>query len=175
MQLYEACATKASNIFIKSCFRNWTVLKCWIENGLCTGDGCLTRADPQRNQFHSINLFLNLNLWCKDLVPQKKKDREKQWMCWILGHWTVLCRKISTIIWSDLFMPWVHIIMANRHNSSLKFPTSNTSTWISIAKECSNSLPISLMGELKKSILVDSKQYTSYWETNFRRLTSTFY
>lgn len=27
MQLYEACATKASNIFIKSCFRNWTVLK----------------------------------------------------------------------------------------------------------------------------------------------------
>lgn len=81
--------------------------------------------------------------------PTKKKDREKQWMCWILGHWTVLCRKISIIIWSNLFMPWVHIIMANRHNSSLKFPTSNTSTWISIAKEW-NSLPISLMGELKK-------------------------
>ena len=85
-------------------------------------------------------------------------------MCWILGHWTVLCGKISIIIWSNLFMPWVHIIMANRHNSSLKFPTSNMSTWISIAKECSNSLPISLMGELKKSIHVDSKQYTSYWE-----------
>ena len=30
------------------------------------------RADPQRSQFHPTNLFLSLNLWCKDLVPQKR-------------------------------------------------------------------------------------------------------
>ena len=44
---------------------------CWTESGLCTRDGWL-KADPQRSQFHPTNLFLSLNLWCKDLVPQKR-------------------------------------------------------------------------------------------------------
>ena len=43
----------------------------WTDGGLCTRDGWL-RADPQRSQFHPTNLFLSFNLWCKDLVPQKR-------------------------------------------------------------------------------------------------------
>ena len=53
------------------CFGHWTVFMCWTESGLCTRDGWL-KADPQRSQFHPTNLFLSLNLWCKDLVPKKK-------------------------------------------------------------------------------------------------------
>ena len=53
------------------CFGHWTVLMCWTEGGLCTRDGWL-KAGPQRSQFHPTNLFLSLNLWCKDLVPQKR-------------------------------------------------------------------------------------------------------
>ena len=52
------------------CFGHWTVFMCWTESGLCTRDGWL-KADPQRSQFHPTNLFLSLNLGCKDLVPQK--------------------------------------------------------------------------------------------------------
>ena len=48
------------------CFGPWTVFMRWSESGLCTRDGWL-RAD----QFHPTNLFLSLNLWCNDLVPQK--------------------------------------------------------------------------------------------------------
>ena len=53
------------------CFGHWTVFMCWTESGLCTRVMGNCRADPQRSQFHPTNLFLSLNLWCKDLVPQK--------------------------------------------------------------------------------------------------------
>ena len=55
------------------CFGHWTVFICWTESGLGIRDGGL-RVDPQRSQTHShpTNLFLSLNLWCKDLVPQKR-------------------------------------------------------------------------------------------------------
>ena len=36
------------------------------------GDWSVRADHPQRSQFHPTNLFLSLNLWCKDLVPQKK-------------------------------------------------------------------------------------------------------
>ena len=54
------------------CFGHWTVFMCWTESGLCTRVMGDFRADPQRSQFHPTNLFLSLNLWCKDLVPQKR-------------------------------------------------------------------------------------------------------
>ena len=53
------------------CFGHWTVFMCWTESGLCTRVMGNCRADPQRSQFHPTNLFLSLNLWCKDLVLQK--------------------------------------------------------------------------------------------------------
>ena len=36
------------------------------------GDWSVRADHPQRSQFHPTNLFLSLNLWCKDLVPQKR-------------------------------------------------------------------------------------------------------
>ena len=54
------------------CLGHWTVLMRWTVNGLCTRVMGDFRADPQRSQFHPTNLFLSLNLWCKDLVPQKR-------------------------------------------------------------------------------------------------------
>ena len=54
------------------CFGHWTVFMRWTESGLCTRVMGDFRADPQRSQFHLTNLFLSLNLWCKDLVPQKR-------------------------------------------------------------------------------------------------------
>ena len=59
---------------------------CWLLSAtglsLCTeqrvglvqemGDWSVRADHPQRSQFHPTNLFLSLNLWCKDLVPQKK-------------------------------------------------------------------------------------------------------
>ena len=63
---------------------------CWTESGLCTRDGWL-KADPQRSQFHPTNLFLSLNLWCKDLVPKKRKRKCSECVdCF--GHWTVFMR-----------------------------------------------------------------------------------
>ena len=54
------------------CLGHWTVLMRWTVNGLCKRVMGDFRADPQRSQFHLTNLFLSLNLWCKDLVPQKR-------------------------------------------------------------------------------------------------------
>ena len=54
------------------CFGHWTVLMRWTVNGLCKRVMGDFGADPQRSQFHPIKLFLSLNLWCKDLVPQKR-------------------------------------------------------------------------------------------------------
>ena len=48
---------------------------------LCTRDGWL-RTDPQQGQFHPTNLFLGLNLWCKDL-SYKKEEKETKWVCWM--------------------------------------------------------------------------------------------
>ena len=69
------------------CFGPWTVFMRWSESGLCTRDGWL-RAD----QFHPTNLFLSLNLWCKDLARQKK--RKSIWSEYIecFGPWTVFMR-----------------------------------------------------------------------------------
>ena len=53
------------------CFGHWTIFMRWTESGLCIRGGWL-RADPQRSQFCPTNLFLSFNLWCKDLVPQKR-------------------------------------------------------------------------------------------------------
>ena len=48
------------------------------------------KADhPQRSQFHPKNLFLSLNLWCKDLVPQKKRKRKSSECVDCFSHWTV--------------------------------------------------------------------------------------
>ena len=59
------------------------------------------RADyRQRSQFHPTNLFLSLNLCCKDLVLQegkkKKKKKEKQWVFDCFGHWTVFMHLIES-------------------------------------------------------------------------------
>ena len=58
------------------CFGHWAVFMCWTESGLCTRDGWQRADHPQRCQFHPTNLFLSLNLWCKDLVPLKKKEKD---------------------------------------------------------------------------------------------------
>ena len=47
----------------KNCFGHWTVF--------CIGDGRL-KACPIRGWCHPKNLFLSLDLWCKDLVPKKR-------------------------------------------------------------------------------------------------------
>ena len=74
------------------CFGHWTVFMHWTESGLCTRDWWLRADHPQRSQCHPTNLFLSLNLCCKDLVLQeqkKKKKKEKQWVFDCFGHWTV--------------------------------------------------------------------------------------
>ena len=53
------------------------------------GDWSVKADHPQKSQFHPTNLFLSLNLWCKDLVPQKEKEKEKQWVCWLF--WPLDC------------------------------------------------------------------------------------
>ena len=59
----------------------------WTEGGLCMRDGWL-RADSYCCQFHLTNLFFSLNLWCKDLVPKKRKRKWSECVkC--LGHGTV--------------------------------------------------------------------------------------
>ena len=75
----------AGNVLILS-YR--TVFMHWWESWLCTRDGCL-RAEPlKRSQFHPANFFLSLNLWCKDLVPQKRKKISSECVdCF--GQWTV--------------------------------------------------------------------------------------
>ena len=71
------CPTKKKKRKCNECakfFGNWTVFMRWAESGLCTRHGGL-RADALRSQTHShsTNLFLSLSLWCKDLVPQKRR------------------------------------------------------------------------------------------------------
>ena len=58
------------------CFGHRAVFMCWTESGLCTRDGWQRADHPQRCQFHPTNLFLSLNLWCKDLVPLIKKEKD---------------------------------------------------------------------------------------------------
>ena len=53
------------------------------------GDWSVKADHPQRSQFHPTNLFLSLNLWCKDLVPQKKRKRKSSECVDCFGHWTV--------------------------------------------------------------------------------------
>ena len=43
----------------------------WSGVRLCTRDGRL-KAGPLRGWCHPNNLFLSLDLWCKDLVPRKE-------------------------------------------------------------------------------------------------------
>ena len=75
------------------CFGHWTVFMHWTEGGLCMRDGWL-RADSYCCQFHLTNLFFSLNLWCKDLVPKKRKRKWSECVkC--LGHGTVF------IHWSE--------------------------------------------------------------------------
>ena len=78
----------AGNVLILS-YR--TVFMHWWESWLCTRDGCL-RAEPlKRSQFHPANFFFSLNLWCKDLVPQKRKKISSECVdCF--GQWTVFTR-----------------------------------------------------------------------------------
>ena len=45
----------------------------WQGVELCTRDKRL-KAGPLRGWCHPNNLFLNLDLWCKDLVPPKKNE-----------------------------------------------------------------------------------------------------
>ena len=54
---------------------------CWSGFWLCTRDGRLN-AEPLRGQCHPKNIFLSLDLWCKDLFQQKQKQNG-------FGHWTV--------------------------------------------------------------------------------------
>ena len=54
------------------CFSYWTVFMCRTESRLGTRVMGDFRADLWRKQFHPKNLFLSLNLWCNDLVPQKR-------------------------------------------------------------------------------------------------------
>ena len=65
----------------KNCFRHWTVFMRWSGFWLCTRDGRLD-AEPLRGQCHPKNIFLSLDLWCKDLFQQKQKQNG-------FGHWTV--------------------------------------------------------------------------------------
>ena len=62
--------------------RKWTFYKRWVPQ----------KADSTGVVSPKI-LFLSLDLWRKDLVPQKKKEKEKekekQWVCDFSGHWTV--------------------------------------------------------------------------------------
>ena len=54
-------------------FGHWTVFICWTESGLCTREYGWLRANPHWHQtVTQQNLFASLNLWCKDLVPQKR-------------------------------------------------------------------------------------------------------
>ena len=55
----------------KNCFRHWTVFMRWSGFWLCTRDGRLN-AEPLRGQCHPKNIFLSLDLWCKDLVLKKR-------------------------------------------------------------------------------------------------------
>ena len=43
--------------------REWTLYKRWVTKSWWS----------TRSQFHSTNFFLSLNLWCRDLVPQKRR------------------------------------------------------------------------------------------------------
>ena len=56
-----------------NCFGLWTVFMRWQGVELCTRDKRL-KAGPLRGWCHPNNLFLNLDLWCKDLVPPKKNE-----------------------------------------------------------------------------------------------------
>ena len=53
------------------CFGPWTVFMRLSESGLCIEEGW-SITYPQLGQFHPTNLFLSLNLWCKDLARQKR-------------------------------------------------------------------------------------------------------
>ena len=74
----------------KNCFGHWTVFMRWSGVWLCTRDGWL-KADLLRSWFHPAQLFLSLDLWCKDLVPQKRGKN-------CFGHWTVFMR------WSGVWL-----------------------------------------------------------------------
>ena len=73
--------TKKKKKTEKNCFRHWTVFMRWSGFWLCTRDGRLN-AEPLRGQCHPKNIFLSLDLWCKDLFQQKQKQNG-------FSHWTV--------------------------------------------------------------------------------------
>ena len=45
-----------------------------------------------------------LNLWCKDLVPQKKNEKDMQWVCWLF--WPLGCLYVLNREWT-LYKRWV--------------------------------------------------------------------
>ena len=86
------------------CFGHWTVFMHWTESGLCTRDGWLRADHPQRSQFHPTNLFLSLNLCCKDLVLQEKKKKGKAVSVWLF--WPLDCLYALNREWT-LYKRWV--------------------------------------------------------------------
>ena len=90
------------------CFGHWTVFMCWTESGLCTRVMGNCRADPQRSQFHPTNLFLSLNLWCKDLVPQKNRKRKCSECVECFSHWTVFMHWTESGLWHEGFKELTH-------------------------------------------------------------------
>ena len=87
------------------CFGHWAVFMHWTESGLCTRDGWLRADYPQRSQFHPKNLFLSLNLCCKDLVLQEKKKKKRKAMSFWL-FWPLDCLYALNREWT-LYKRWV--------------------------------------------------------------------
>ena len=85
------------------CFGPWTVFMRLSESGLCIGDGW-SITYPQLGQFHPTNLFLSLNLWCKDLAQQKKRKKDLKWVYWMF--WPLDCLYVLIRKWT-LYKRWL--------------------------------------------------------------------
>ena len=88
------------------CFGHWTVFMHWTESGLCTRGGWLRADHPQRSQFHPTNLFLSLNLCCKDLVLHEKKKKKKGKAVSVRLFWPLDCLYALNREWT-LYKRWV--------------------------------------------------------------------
>ena len=88
--------------WVCDCFGHGTVLVCWTERGLFTRDGCLKKL-TQQGVVSPKNLFLSLNLWRKDLVPQKK-GKGKAVSVWF--SWSLDCLYALNREWA-LYKRWV--------------------------------------------------------------------